>query len=84
MTSPLVFVLAGQSNMIRSGATLTRPTVTADGLPFIGPHPSFPRACFALGYGGNGITYSAIAAGIIRDAYLRMANPTARLFRFDR
>ena len=30
---------------------------TKDGLPYIGPHPGFPHAYFALGYGGNGITF---------------------------
>jgi glycine/D-amino acid oxidase-like deaminating enzyme len=57
---------------------------TSDGLPFIGPHPSFPRAYFALGYGGNGITYSVVAAAIIRDLCLGKRNPDAALFRFGR
>ena len=35
---------------------------TADGLPYIGVTPQSPRTFFALCYGGNGITYSAIAA----------------------
>ncbi len=58
--------------------------VTADGLPFIGAHPSFPRAYFALGYGGNGITFSVVAARIIRDLCLGRPNDDARLFRFGR
>ncbi|HEX2862481.1 MAG TPA: FAD-dependent oxidoreductase [Lacunisphaera sp.] len=40
---------------------------TADGLPFIGEHRDHPRTWFALGYGGNGITYSLIAAELFRD-----------------
>jgi glycine/D-amino acid oxidase-like deaminating enzyme len=40
---------------------------TKDGLPFIGGHPATPRTWFALGYGGNGITYSLIAAELFRD-----------------
>lgn len=40
---------------------------TADGLPFIGEHPAAPRTWFALGYGGNGVTYSLIAAQLFRD-----------------
>ena len=36
---------------------------TVDGLPLIGPSPGNPRLWFALGYGGNGITFSVIAAG---------------------
>lgn len=41
---------------------------TDDSLPYIGQHPDFPRAWFALDYGGNGTTYSLLAAEIIRDA----------------
>lgn len=57
---------------------------TKDGLPYIGVHPRFPHAYFALGYGGNGITFSLIAAELIRDACLKIANPDAELFGFDR
>lgn len=57
---------------------------TKDGLPFIGSHASLPHAYFALGYGGNGITYSAIAAKILRDAVLGKANRDADIFRFGR
>ena len=57
---------------------------TVDGLPYIGAHPEWPCCQFALGYGGNGITFSALAAGIVRDAILGRANPHADLFRFDR
>jgi glycine/D-amino acid oxidase-like deaminating enzyme len=57
---------------------------TKDGLPFIGPHPGFPRSFFALGYGGNGITFSFVAAEIIRDLCLGRANADAQLFRFGR
>jgi glycine/D-amino acid oxidase-like deaminating enzyme len=38
-----------------------------DGLPYIGTHGRFPGALFALGYGGNGITFAAIASRIIPD-----------------
>lgn len=57
---------------------------TKDGLPFIGAHSKWPSCQFALGYGGNGITFSVIAAEVIRDALLGRANPLAELFRFDR
>jgi glycine/D-amino acid oxidase-like deaminating enzyme len=57
---------------------------TADGLPYIGPHPDFPRAHFALGYGGNGTTYSLLAAEIIRDALTGRAHRYAHTFGFDR
>ena len=57
---------------------------TKDGLAYIGEHPDWPSAYFALGYGGNGITYSLLAAEIIRDAMLGRPNDDAELFRFDR
>ena len=57
---------------------------TKDGLAYAGVHPRFPHAYFALGYGGNGITFSVIAAEIIRNYFLDQANPNAKLFRFGR
>ncbi len=40
---------------------------TPDGLAYIGGHTAWPRCLFALGFGGNGITYSAIAAQYLAD-----------------
>jgi glycine/D-amino acid oxidase-like deaminating enzyme len=57
---------------------------TKDGLAYIGATPDFPNGYFALGYGGNGITYSLIAAEIIRDLLLNKPNRDAEIFRFDR
>ena len=57
---------------------------TTDGLPYIGEHPKWPDVYFALGYGGNGITFSLIAAKIIAAAVQGKAHPAGRLFRFDR
>jgi glycine/D-amino acid oxidase-like deaminating enzyme len=57
---------------------------TKDGLAYIGIHPRYPFAFFALGYGGNGITYSLIAAEIIRDSFLGRVSKEAFLFRFGR
>jgi glycine/D-amino acid oxidase-like deaminating enzyme len=57
---------------------------TDDGLPYIGTHPDFPRAHFALGYGGNGTTYSLLAAEIIRDALTGRTHRYAGTFGFDR
>jgi glycine/D-amino acid oxidase-like deaminating enzyme len=42
---------------------------TADGLPFIGRHPQRPGAWFALGYGGNGITFAMLAARLLRAEF---------------
>jgi glycine/D-amino acid oxidase-like deaminating enzyme len=57
---------------------------TEDGLPYIGTVRQFPHGYFALGYGGNGITFSWIAANILLDLFLGRPNPDAELFRFDR
>jgi glycine/D-amino acid oxidase-like deaminating enzyme len=57
---------------------------TKDGLPYIGCVPQFPGGFFALGYGGNGITFSLVAANIITDMVLGKKNSDADLFRFDR
>jgi glycine/D-amino acid oxidase-like deaminating enzyme len=57
---------------------------TPDGLPRIGEAPGRPHAYFALGYGGNGITFGAIAARLLTDAYLGRHNPDAWAFRVDR
>lgn len=57
---------------------------TDDGLPYIGPHKDFPRHYFALGYGGNGTTYSLLAAEIIRDALTGRTHRYAPTFAFDR
>ncbi len=59
-------------------------TTTSDGLPRIGQVPEHRHAWLALGYGGNGITFSAIAARLIRDAWLGRTNPDAAIFAFDR
>jgi glycine/D-amino acid oxidase-like deaminating enzyme len=57
---------------------------TPDGLPYIGRHAGVPRSWFALGYGGNGIVFSLIAAQLIRDQILGRPNTDSELFGFDR
>ena len=57
---------------------------TPDGLPYVGEHSRYPRHLFALGYGGNGITFSLVAAEIIRDTLLGHQNPDSHIFTFDR
>jgi glycine/D-amino acid oxidase-like deaminating enzyme len=57
---------------------------TKDGLPFIGSIPERPLTFFALGLGGNGITFSVVAAEIIRDLLTGKKNPDAGLFSFTR
>lgn len=58
---------------------------TDDGLPFFGPHPQHgPRVQFAMAYGGNGITYSCLGAGLLRAGIERRRHPLAALFGFGR
>lgn len=40
---------------------------TRDGLPLIGPVPNHPNLFAAYGYGGNGITFSYMAAQLLGD-----------------
>lgn len=57
---------------------------TKDGLPYIGCLPGKPHTYFALGLGGNGITFSIIAARIITRLALGETDDDARLFGFNR
>lgn len=58
---------------------------TRDGLPYFGPHPEHgPRVLFAMAYGGNGITFSAIGAQILRARIQRASHPLMKFFSFDR
>jgi len=57
---------------------------TKDGLAYIGESPEWPQAWFALGFGGNGITMSMIAAQFIADDFSGRPNPDAAIFRFGR
>jgi glycine/D-amino acid oxidase-like deaminating enzyme len=57
---------------------------TDDGLPYIGPQTSGGRLLFALGYGGNGITFSAIAAMLLTELISGHASPDAAIFALDR
>jgi glycine/D-amino acid oxidase-like deaminating enzyme len=57
---------------------------TKDGLAYIGTMPARDKEYFALGYGGNGITFSQIAARLIVDLLLGRPNDDAVVFRFGR
>ncbi len=58
---------------------------TEDGLPFFGEHPQYgPRVQFAMAYGGNGISYSMIGAGLLRANIEGRQHPLAALFGFSR
>jgi glycine/D-amino acid oxidase-like deaminating enzyme len=57
---------------------------TKDGLAYIGSPPGRDGEFFALGYGGNGITFSMIAARTIADLIVGRPNQDAEVFRFGR
>jgi glycine/D-amino acid oxidase-like deaminating enzyme len=57
---------------------------TSDSLPYIGPHPAVPGLHLALCYGGNGTTFSLVAAELLRDAMLGRERPEAKLFAMGR
>ena len=57
---------------------------TKDGLAYIGEPPDRPREYFAIGYGGNGITFGMIAARTIADLIVGRKTPDAEVFRFGR
>lgn len=57
---------------------------TKDGLPYIGNYKKLPHSYFALGFGGNGIIFSQIAAELIKEEIIGRNNVDAKLFAFDR
>lgn len=57
---------------------------TKDGLPYIGTYNALPNSFFALGFGGNGITFSQIAGEIIADLITGKRNRDVQLFSFER
>lgn len=58
---------------------------TEDGLPFFGAHAQHgPRVHFAMSYGGNGITYSMLGAGLLRASIEKRKHPLSALFGFGR
>ncbi len=59
-------------------------SATGDGLPFIGRYPGIKNMYFALGYGGNGITFSMIAAQLIRLQLLGQKDERMAVFGFER
>jgi glycine/D-amino acid oxidase-like deaminating enzyme len=57
---------------------------TKDGLPYIGTYKKFPNSFFALGFGGNGITFSQVAGEIIASLIGGKKNNDANIFSFER
>lgn len=52
------------------------------GLPAIGPLPGFTRVHAVMGFGGNGITFSMLAAQLISRRILGLSDPDAEIFGF--
>jgi glycine/D-amino acid oxidase-like deaminating enzyme/nitrite reductase/ring-hydroxylating ferredoxin subunit len=53
----------------------------ADGLPYIGHLPGNPQDVYvATGYGGNGMTYSHVAALVLKSILLKQESPYTDLF----
>ena len=57
---------------------------THDGLPLIGPVPGAKGVYAAYGYGGNGITFSFLAARLIGDLIAGKTSPLLQDFAIDR
>jgi glycine/D-amino acid oxidase-like deaminating enzyme len=57
---------------------------TEDALPMIGGVPGRANCLAAFGYGGNGITFSAIAADMLEAELEGRRHPAADLFAVDR
>jgi len=55
---------------------------TTTGLPLIGAVPGMKNVYAVMGFGGNGITFSQIAAEIVAAAVNGGKDPDADLFRF--
>jgi glycine/D-amino acid oxidase-like deaminating enzyme len=57
---------------------------TRDGLPYIGTHRRYPRQLFALGYGGNGMTFGYLAAEVLVRRVTGRPTEVDQFFSFGR
>ncbi len=53
------------------------------GLPTIGPVPAMPHCFAVLGYGGNGTTFSSLAARLLQSHLTGKPDPDADIFAFE-
>ena len=58
--------------------------MTPDSLPYIGTHRRYPNHLFALGYGGNGMTFASLAARILLEQWQGRVSADHDLFAFGR
>lgn len=57
---------------------------SATGMPFIGPIPGVRGGYTTQGYGGNGLTFSMLAAQLLQRAILGLHDPDAAVFSSSR
>ncbi len=57
---------------------------TPDSLPYVGPHRRYPQHLFALGYGGNGMTFGSLAGRLLLDLWHGRTSADHALFAFNR
>ena len=55
---------------------------TPDSLPYIGPHRRYPGHAFALGYGGNGMTFGSLAGRLLVEQWQGVESKDHALFTF--
>jgi len=77
-------VLPGLAGIAIEGAWDGLFAQTPDSLPYIGPHHRYPSHLFALGYGGNGMTFGFLAARMLLDYWRGIKSPDHALFAFGR
>ena len=58
--------------------------LTPDSMPYIGYHRRYPHHSFALGYGGNGMTFAYLCARLLLEQWQGHTSPDHALFAFDR
>jgi glycine/D-amino acid oxidase-like deaminating enzyme len=58
--------------------------MTPDTFPYIGPHRRYPRHWFALGYGGNGMTFAFLAARLLLERWQGLMSRDHALVEFGR
>lgn len=58
--------------------------MTPDSLPYIGPHRRYPGHWFALGYGGNGMTFGFLAARLLLERWRGLKSRDHAWFEFAR
>ena len=58
--------------------------MTPDSLPYIGAHRRYPNHLFALGYGGNGMTFAALSTRLLLEQWQGRVSGDHELFAFGR